>query len=342
MKTNRRGSNANAYGAVACEFLERYPHLPSRTIARFILQERPGVYRDLEAARGAVRLYRGKQGSAKRAKNFGYGAHYQALGKPGEGCHIPIPPPLTEADPWRVVPVEFKRALLLYDIHIPYHDETAVRAAIQHGRKLNVDCVILPGDMMDFHSISHWDRDPTRRDLASELRTGERFLEVLRDTFPRARIIYQEGNHEERLWRYVWRHVPEFAGLPELSLREILHCDDYGVEVVEGKKPLKAGPHLHILHGHEFGGSMVNPVNPARGLFLRGKTNAVCGHFHQTSQHTEPGLGHPVSTWSSGCLCDLHPRYRPINKWDHSFLTVHLSGNQWSVGQHKIINGQVV
>ena len=338
----RRAYNRNASGDTCCEFLERYPDLPTRTIARLIVQEKPGVFRDAEAARSLLRTYRGAHGDRHRRFTQEGNKFRRSLGQPGDDNHIPLPPPLTEADPWRVVEIDFKRALLLYDIHIPYHDTVAVKAAMKYGRKLGVDCVILPGDLMDFHSISHWDRDPTQRDLARELRLGERFLEVLVDTFPKARIIYLEGNHEARLWRFVWRNVPEFAGLPELSLKEILHCGDYGIEVIDGMKPLKAGPHLHVLHGHEFGGFMTNPVNPARGLFLRGKVNAVCGHFHQTSQHTEPGLGHPVSTWSSGCLCNLHPRYRPINKWDHSFLTIDLHRDQWSVGQHKIINGAVV
>jgi len=336
----RRGKPAanRTTGDLVCEYLTQYPHQPSRTIARLLMKEVPNAFSCLESCRRSITKYRG---ITSTRRPFAQGVHHRAHGHQSDG-YIPLPPPLVEDEPWSIVPVEFKRGLLLFDIHIPYHDESACQIALRHGRRLNPDCIVLAGDLMDFHAISSWERDPRRRDLVTELQTGERFIEVLRATFPKARIIMQEGNHEERLWRYAWRNIPELAGLPELSLAEVLHLKDYGVELVEGKKPIKAGPHLHILHGHEFGGFMTNPVNPARGLFLRGNTNAVCGHFHQTSEHTGPGLAHTTGCWSSGALCDMHPRYRPINKWNQGFMVLELHRSQWSVRNHKIIGGEVV
>lgn len=339
--TATRAHNGNATGDLAIEYLEKYPHQPTRTIARLLVKEHPGVFTGQteteQVDKCRIRLTKFRVGCA----GMGQGAFVRPKGKQSD-CAIPVPPPIADGDDWRIVPVDFLRALLLYDIHIPFHDEAAVQVALQTARKEEVDCIVLGGDLMDFYACSSWERDPRLRDLKAELHLGERFLEVLRDTFKRAQIIYLEGNHEERLWRYAWRNVPELAQMEELSLKEMLHCDDYGVRVVDGKKPLLAGPHLHILHGHEFGGFMTNPVNPARGLNLRAKVNATCGHFHQSSNHTEPGLGHPVSTWSSGCLCNLHPRYRPINKWNHGFQIVELHRAAWSLRNKKIIQGQVV
>jgi predicted phosphodiesterase len=337
---HRKGTIAGnrSNGNIVCEYLEKYPHLPTRTIARLLVKEVPTAFSCIESCRKMLCKYRGNDSHAAR---FAQGKYHRPNGHQSDGV-IPIPPPLTEIDPWRIVPLEFQRGLLLYDVHIPYHDEAACRVALDYGRMFNPDCIILAGDLLDFHSISSWDRDPRQRDTAVELSTAERFIEVLRDTFPKARLVLLEGNHEQRWWRFAWRNIPEFAGIPEFSLAEMLHAADYGLEVICGMKPIKAGPHLHILHGHEFGGFMTNPVNPARGLFLRAKVNSICGHFHQTSSHTEPGLGHPVSTFSSGALCNLHPNYRPINKWNHGFITVELHRAQWSVSNHKIIGGQVV
>jgi len=83
---------------------------------------------------------------------------------------------------------------------------------------------------------------------------------------------------------------------------------------------------LNVIHGHEFnnGGMVSNPVNPARGYFLRGSGVHVIGsHYHQSSQHSQKNLEQNVtSTWSTGCLCDLHPDYRPANSWNHGFAIV--------------------
>ncbi len=334
MSKGRLANNRLATGDAVCAYLERYPHQPTRTIARLLFNENPGLFPTLESCRKRIVNYRTRPDLAQ-------GRFIRPNGKPSDSC-IPVPPPLEDGVPWRIVPINFKRAINISDLHIPFHDPKAIQLAIAHGKQLAVDCVILGGDLVDFYACSSWERDPRLRDLCAELQLAERFIEVLRDTFPKAQIILQEGNHEERLPRYAWRNVPELAALPELTLRELLHLDDYGVQLVDGKKPMLAGPHLHILHGHEFGGFMTNPVNPARGLFLRAKVNAICGHFHQTSSHTEPGLGHPVSTWSQGCLCNLHPRYRPINKWNHGFSIIELYRQTWSVTNKKIIRNEVV
>ena len=328
-------------GAIVIEFLEKYPNLPNRSIARLLVDENPTLFRDIESARGQVRSYRGQRGGEIRSKKFAGGKFHKEAGDVLDGF-IPLPPPLAEAKPWSIVHVEFKKALLISDIHVPYHDISACRLAIQHGKKLGVDCIIINGDLCDFHSVSFWERDPSRRSLVTELEVARRFLEVLRQEFPKARIIFKEGNHEERLWRWVWSRVPEFAGMKEISLANILYLADYEIELVDNKKPIRCGTHLHVLHGHEFRAPMTNPVNPARGLFLRANCNAICGDLHQTSQHTGTGLDKTISCWSQGCLCDLHPLYMPLNKWNLGFATIELNGNSWSVDNRKIINGKVV
>lgn len=331
-----------AVGNTTVKYLEAHPDWPSRTLARLMLRENPKLFHSLDHARRSVMNYRVGAVARGKCNPLAGGKFVRPHGHQRDG-YIPLPAPLPEKDPWQVVPVTFRKAVLLYDVHIPFHDEANCQTAIRYARdEVGPDCIVLAGDLMDFYSLSFWERDPNRRDTLAELQMGERFIEVLRETFPKAQIILQEGNHEERLPRYLWQSCPELGNLEELKLANLLHCADYNVRVVTGKKPLLAGKHLHILHGHEFGGFMTNPVNPARGLFLRGKVNAICGHFHQTSHHTEPGLGRPVSTWSSGALCNLKPAYRPINKWDAGFASVDMTRENWSVRTHKIIRGQVV
>jgi hypothetical protein len=220
--------------------------------------------------------------------------------------------------------------------------------ALAHGKRIGVDCIIINGDMSDFYRISKFDQNPESHKLVDEVEMCRLFLEHLRDRFPKAQIFLKEGNHEERLWRYCFTRCPDLWELKDgdgeklLGLANLFDVKTYGVTVVADKRPIRAGKHLHLLHGHEFRSPFQNPVNPARGLYLRAKCNAVCGDLHQSSNHTETGLIQTVSCWSAGCLCDLHPQYMPLNKWNLGFGIINLFGDQWSYENFKIISGTVV
>ncbi len=99
------------------------------------------------------------------------------------------------------------------------------------------------------------------------------------------------------------------------------------------------------IHGHEYVGGISAPVNPARGLFLKAKVSTFQGHNHQTSEHTEPTLtGKMVTTWSLGCLSELHPAYMPLNKWNHGFAEVDLdpNGEDFEFNNKRIFKGKIL
>jgi hypothetical protein len=78
-------------------------------------------------------------------------------------------------------------------------------------------------------------------------------------------------------------------------------------------------------------------------LFLRGKTSALQGHSHQTSEHTESDMnGRITTTWSVGALCELNPAYMPLNRWNHGFCVVDLSETQFDVRNKRIYKGKVL
>jgi hypothetical protein len=85
-----------------------------------------------------------------------------------------------------------------------------------------------------------------------------------------------------------------------LKLESIIKARANGIEVIKDKRIIKAGG-LNIIHGHEFNSSFFSPVNIARGLYLRGKTSAIQGHQHRTSEHTEKDMNEKMTTtWSTG------------------------------------------
>jgi hypothetical protein len=85
---------------------------------------------------------------------------------------------------------------------------------------------------------------------------------------------------------------------------------------------------LPILHGDEVRLAAVN-VNPARSLFLKTNSWAMCSHLHRDSQHSSKNIFEQyLTTWSTGCLCDMHPTYNPFgNQWTWGFAIVTVDSN---------------
>ena len=327
-------------GNVVVEYMERYPDLPNLTLAKLIYKENPSLYKSIETARSAVRYRRGQNGQFMRDKNPDRTLFREA----GDKCAFErVPEGLTHYQQWTPYQLEHHRVLILADLHIPYHDKEALVAAIKHAKKRgNIDAIVLLGDVLDFYALSSWQKDPRKRDFGLELDMSYDTLDAIRQLFPDIPIYYKEGNHEERAWRYMAVKAPELIGMKCLSLEAMIKADHFKLGVITEKRIIKMG-HLHLVHGHEFWRGIFSPVNPARGLYLRGKENALCAHWHQSSYHPEKSMADDVTAcWSIGCLCDLHPDYSPINKWNHGFCIVDLETNgQFYVDNKTIIRGEV-
>lgn len=328
---------------LAAGLVAKYPEAKSQTLARMLYHENSLLFNSVEAARSVIRYVRGASGRAnKRFAEAKFSESFKPVDAPGDPF-AKLPDALTHFDD--ISPIVLPtgtRVGLMSDIHIPYHDSQALLVALNALRDRNPDVIVLNGDVADFFAVSFWEKDPKKRDLRNEIHAVRQFLSVLREAFPKARIIYKEGNHEERWTRYLSVKAPELLGMDEFALPAVLHFDKHGIEFVGDKRMLKAGK-LFIGHGHEFRFAIANPVNAARGFYLKAKTQFLGGHLHQTSSHSEKTIDDVViSSWSVGCLCDLHPDYSPFNNWSHSFGVIEIdSDNNFEVQLSKIIHGRV-
>ncbi len=237
-----------------------------------------------------------------------------------------------------------KKALLLFDVHIPFHDRGAIEAAIGAGRAAAVDTVVLGGDALDFHSVSRSDHDGSKLTYHQEIEYARQFLVYLRGRFPKARIVFKEGNHEERLTKYILSRAPALFGLENCTLASLVGLANIGAELVSEQRVMRLGK-LRIIHGHEYGGGVNAPVNAARWLLLRAKRAAVMGHLHHTSEQPDTDIdGEVRAAWSVGCLCGLHPKYRRLNsKWNHGAAIVEVARDgDFNMRNFRIRNGKVM
>ena len=324
---------------VAAALVRKFPKAATMTLARMAFKKWPSLWVNLEACRHSFRYLRGANGTRHRPRATKRGLAREPQ-KPGDPFGR-IPEPVE--DNWRAVTFDGKlNALILNDLHIPYHDAKFIDAAIKCGRHHSCDFVLLNGDIMDCYATSHWQTDPRKRDFRSERDKTHEFLAYVRQQFPKARIVYKLGNHEERYESYMMLKAPEMLDMPEFDFSNLLHFEELGIECVRDKMPISLGK-LHVIHGHEYRFAIQNPVNPARGLFMRGKVNALCGHFHRSSSHSEKSMDEKVVTcWSVGAGCGMHPDYMPLNSWNLGFARVEVSAaGAFRVNNLRFVDGEV-
>jgi predicted phosphodiesterase len=323
-------------GRTTRQMILENPDMPNRVLSRMLVKEYPELYRCKDNARASIRYHRGSLGekNRKQLKNKDLMNYKLPTAEVPKETYVPY-----------TLPKANNNILILPDIHIPYHDEKALSVAIDYGLKKKVNTVLLNGDIIDFYKESDFVSDPTKPDTDYEVDCLKKFLTELRRLFPNAYIVYKEANHEARWYRKLKKEAPQRYGMQIMSLDEVFELTKLGIFRVHERRIIKAGK-LNIIHGHEYKGNAGGYVNPARTLYLKAKSNTICSHWHQISEHTEPDINeNTVGTWSTGCLCSLYAEYnpKPFNKWCHGFAHVQVFDNKtFSVDNIRIIDGKIV
>ena len=306
---------------VVADLIKKFPKSGNKTLSRIAYKNHPLLFSSENAADLAVRRMKGASGEANRKKR---NDTVSLRGKSPKtiDAWADFPDGIVSA-PWEPIQVDGPvRCLVLSDIHIPYHDKAALKIAIKYGKENGANVILLNGDIVDCYSISRYEKDPEQRNFANELQQTRHFLSLLRKEFPKARIIFKLGNHEERYEKFLFLKAPEFLGISDFRLQQLLHFDEFKIELVKDQNVIRLGK-LNVLHGHEYRFGVNNPVNAARGYYNRAKAHVLAGHLHVTSNHKEKNLeGHVVSTWSTGALCEMHPAYHKFPNWNLGFAFV--------------------
>jgi predicted phosphodiesterase len=319
------------------DLIRKHPQAPARTLARRLVEEVNGAL-TLEQARSRIRSILGLNGEPRRKQS-----HDKPLHRPPRKAGERLAMPPSQAEPW--LPFDLGivgKVGVLSDIHVPYHDETALRAAVDHLQAEQIECLLLNGDWADFYSISRHEKNPKHRNFKNELHAGRELLKWLRQEFPDARFVAKLGNHEERWASWLWQHAPEISDDPIMGVDNWYGFHNLGIDLVADKRIVLAGA-LPILHGHEKGNGISSPVNQARGAFMRLHHTVLEGHGHRTSTHSEPDMmGRETVCFSTGCLCDMRPAYARLNKWNHGAAVVHVHADRtFDVENFRIQAGKV-
>jgi predicted phosphodiesterase len=172
-----------------------------------------------------------------------------------------------------------ERVLLVPDTHCPYHDERAWRLMLKAARQFQPHTIIHQGDLADFYAISSHSKDPTRAQQLKQELKAVRKLRADLDRLGAKRKVFIEGNHEDRLRRYLEEKAPELFGMFDTD--SLLQLSENGWQFVPYKSHAKVGK-LYLTH--DTGNSGKYTTARALDAFQH---SVVIGHHHTTQYAVE-------------------------------------------------------
>jgi predicted phosphodiesterase len=228
-----------------------------------------------------------------------------------------------------------KLAIVIPDIHVPYHDVAALRVICAVIKALQPHYLIVLGDSLDFYQLSKFDKDPLRKTtVSSDVTEFRHVLHKLDGACPlRTEKIFLEGNHEHRLQKWIWSNATELGSMIP-PLESYCGFKSLGWRFFKYGKFYRLGPVLY-MHGdrcgmnvsmnmiRKYGCSVVHGHD--HGAAIRYFANAVdrmwamnCGHLSDMNQ--QEYLYGGVADWTTGFglveysndLQTAHPSFIPI------------------------------
>jgi predicted phosphodiesterase len=321
------------------EYLKKFPKLGNLPLARVIYQESPALFKSVEEVRSLVRYQRGAKG-VKARKEL---KDKQHVVPPNSLNTYNLPRSRSTKRKVFTLPKADNNILFISDLHVPYHDIPALTCAINYGKEKKINTIFINGDLIDFYPISRFTNVKRKSTMAQEIEATKKILGILRKEFPKASIYFLHGNHDNRLEQYLATKAPELLGTAEFELETLLELNKFGVQSFEDTTLVRIGK-LTVTHGHLLIKGIFSPVNPARGAFLRAKDSIIISHVHNSSSHSEKTIKDKlITTYSTGCLCELNPDYNPFgNNFGHGFAHITTQeGGKYRVDNKRIIDGEI-
>lgn len=216
--------------------------------------------------------------------------------------------------------------IFLSDIHFPYEDRAAWGVTLEAIKALEPSLIFLGGDILDFYSVSRYDKDPARKlTLQEDLDYAIYELGKLREVAPDARMMLLQGNHEQRLEKYLSTKASELSNLRALSLDRLLNLESLGIEYIENGTRIRIGKLWHF-HGNEIPGA---GINVARNKFMKINANMIFGHHHVMQNYIQRNYeGEVHGAWANPCLCELEAEYAHFTNWSWGFSVIEYSSSE--------------
>lgn len=193
-------------------------------------------------------------------------------------------------------------AVFLPDCHVPYEDLYAWDKALRFIEDSGAEGVVLLGDFLDMYGVSRYDKAAGHAPIAEEIERGKSRLTELRRSFG-GPILYCEGNHEQRLEKYITRNAAALAGLPGLTIPELLDLERYNIQWSPwGDDTNIRAEGVWVEHGDCSAAKSGYTAHAM--LNKRVADRGVSAHTHRLGHVFRTVQGHTREWVEAGCLCN--------------------------------------
>jgi predicted phosphodiesterase len=178
------------------------------------------------------------------------------------------------------LPADLERILIISDLHSPFESKAAWKLVLDAAKDFQPEVFVSLGDFMDCFSVSHWSKSPERAlSLREEVEHAAGLMDQIEAVTPGARRIWIDGNHENRLERYLQDKAPELFSL--IGIPNLLRLEERGWEYVPYKQSIRIG-RLNLTHDIGSAGRYV--AYKALDTF---QANVATGHTHRLGYAVE-------------------------------------------------------
>lgn len=192
-----------------------------------------------------------------------------------------------------------QRALILGDLHMPFHCKRTLQAAIEHAETLKPTVIIQVGDLNDEYCFSRYPRSHNKNTPQEELLAAKKFATKmwadLRKAAPRSERYQLLGNHDIRLNKRIMEKLPELYEI--LDFTERFEFD--GVQTLNTDRDILNinlnGERISIHHG--FLSKLGDHVKHFQN-------SCVVGHSHRPGIVYEPIHGRQLFEFNVGYMGD--------------------------------------
>src|SRR6185312_7644904 len=210
---------------IARKFRSKNPDMQNLKLARIMYAAHKLDFKDVENARWVLRYIE----SPKSKINAEF---IRTEPRPLNPYNLPSS---DEADYKPFVFKGHKRIAIFADIHTPFHNISALTAAINFTKKEKPDALLLNGDTIDCHQLSRFIKDPKKRNFKQELDTFKALFEVFEKQL-KCKIYFKIGNHEERYEHFLYQKAGELVGIEEFEFSNIIKARARGIEIIADKR----------------------------------------------------------------------------------------------------------
>jgi len=222
---------------------------------------------------------------------------------------------------------EIHKVIVLPDLHCPEHDRKTLSAVEAYMREEGFDEVVYLGDLVNLSCISSFDRTKLRKlegkTIQAEYDVVNRLLDRHQSMLPKADFTFLEGNHEERVERYLDEY-PQLRGI--IDIEQGLKLKERGIRWVRSWSKGEC----YELYGVLFLHGLFTGLNCAKRMVDAFGRTVYFGHDHSIQSFSKVIWGdkNEIIGQSLGCLCRLDQDYmraRPSN-WSQGFGVFYFHG----------------